>query len=130
VKVAILTRNAALNAEAALANGGTISIRSGTQPATPETAVTGTLLATVSLNATAFGAASNGTITAAAIVGDVTADATGTATWFRMWRSDGTTAVLDGSVGTSGADLNINSIAIQAGAAVEVTALSITLPEA
>jgi len=128
MKVAINTRNVELNALAALANSGTIAIRTGTQPATPETAVTGTLLATLTMNATAFGAAAAGVITAAAITGDTTADATGTATWFRMWKSDGTTAILDGSVGTSGADLNLNSVDIQAGADVEITSLTITLP--
>lgn len=128
MKMAINSRNVELNALAALMNSGTLAIYTGTQPATPESAVTGTLLGTLTLNATAFGAASGGVITANAITGDTTADATGTAGYFRIWKSDGTTAVLDGTVGTSGADLNLNSVAIQAGADIEITSLTITLP--
>jgi hypothetical protein len=128
VKVAILTRDAALNAEAALLNGGTLAFYTGTQPATPETAVTGTLLGTLTLGNPAFGASSGGMITANAITGDLAADATGTAGYFRAWRSNGTTAVLDGTVGTSGADCNVNSVAFQIGADIEVTSWTITLP--
>ena len=42
-------------------------------------------------------------------------------------KSDGTTAVWDGSVGTSGATLNLNSVAIQSGAQVDVTSLTFTV---
>jgi hypothetical protein len=87
---------------------------------------TQTLLAELRWNATAFGAASSGVATANAITADTSADNTGTATWFRALKSDGTTVVFDGSVGTSGADLNLNSTAISAGATVSVTAFTYT----
>ena len=128
MKMAINSRDVELNALAALMNSGLIKIYTGTQPATPETAVTGTLLGTLTMNATAFGSSASGVITANAITGDTTADATGTAGYFRILKSDATTAVLDGSVGTSGADLNLNSVAISAGAEIEVTSMTITLP--
>jgi len=128
VKVAINTRNVELNALAALLNSGTVAIYAGTLPATPETAVNGTLLGTLTLANPAFGAAAAGVITANAVTGDLTADATGTAAYFRAWKSDGTTAVLDGTVGTSGADMNLNSVAIQAGADIEIASWTITLP--
>lgn len=127
-RTSIVARNAAADAQAALANTGYLRIYSGTKPATPETAASGTLLAELRMNATAFGAASGGVITANAITGDSSADATGTAGWFRILKSDGTTALWDGDVATSGADLNLNSIAISSGAAVDVTALTVTLP--
>lgn len=127
-RTSIVARNAAADAQAALANTGYLRIYSGTKPATPETAASGTLLAELRMNATAFGAASGGVITANAITGDSSADATGTAGWFRILKSDGTTALWDGDVSTSGADLNLNSIAISSGAAVDVTALTVTLP--
>jgi len=118
--------NAAVNEQAdrlaTLANSGKLRIYDGTQPATADTAVsTQTLLAELTMNATAFGAASAGVITANAITSDSSADATGTATWFRLLKSDGTTPLWDGSVGTSGANLNLNSVAIQSGAAVSVS---------
>ena len=66
-------------------------------------AITGTLLADLTCNATFAAAASNGVLTLNAITSDSSADATGTATHFRIYKSDGTTAVLQGDVGTSGA---------------------------
>ena len=119
--------SAAADAVCPLLNNGYLRIYSGTQPATADTAVTTqTLLAELRWNATAFGAASSGVATANAITSDTSAANTGTATWFRALKSDGTTVVFDGSVGTSGADLNLNSTAISAGATVSVTAFTYT----
>jgi hypothetical protein len=128
MKTSIAARNAALDALAALANSGYIRIYSGSQPATPETAASGTLLAELRFNATAFGAAASGVITAGAITADSSADNTGTAGYYRALKSDGTTALWDGSVSTSGADLNLNSTAIQSAASVSISALTYTLP--
>ena len=128
MKTSIAARNAALDALAPLVNSGYLRIYSGSQPATPETAASGVLLAELRFNATAFGAAAAGVLTANAITGDSSADATGTAGYYRVLASDGTTALWDGSVNTSGADLNLNSVAIQSGAAVSSSALTYTLP--
>ena len=59
----------------------------------------------------AFGTDTNGTLTLGT-VNDGTAVATGTAQFFRIFKSDGTTVVMDGSVGATGADLNLNTTAI------------------
>jgi hypothetical protein len=125
----ITARNDALDIMGALADNGYLRIYSGTKPATPETAASGTLLAELRLNATAFGVAASGSVTANAITGDSSANASGTAGWFRILSSDGTTPVWDGDVATSGAELNLNSIAISAGAAVNITSFTITLPQ-
>jgi hypothetical protein len=130
LKTSIVSRNAELDALAALANSGKLRIYDGAQPATPETAVSGqNLLAELTMNATAFGAAASGVITAAAITSDTDADATGTAAWYRLLKSDGTTVLWDGSVGTSGCDLNLNSVAIQQHAQVSVSSFTYTLPQ-
>jgi hypothetical protein len=55
-----------------------------------------------------------------------TAASTGTATWFRIVQTDGSTHVLDGTVGTSGADLNLNTTSIVSGATVSITSFTIT----
>jgi len=128
MKTSIAARNVALNALAAEANNGYVRIYSGSQPATPETAASGTLLAELRFGATAFGSAASGVITANALTADSAADATGTAGYYRALKSDGTTALWDGSVSTSGADLNMNSTAIQSGAQVSISSLSYTLP--
>jgi hypothetical protein len=126
-KLANNAASAAADAVTALLNNGYLRIYDGSQPATADTAVsTQVLLAELRFGATAFGAASNGVSTANAITSDSSADNTGTAAWFRALKSDGTTPVFDGSVGTSGANLNLNSVAISAGAAVSVSSLTYT----
>jgi hypothetical protein len=112
-----------------LGNGGTIKIYTGTQPATADTGIGGsTLLATFTLGSPGFGNAVNGVITLSGTPLTVAAAATGTAGWFRMWKSDGTTAVLDGSVGTSGAQINLNTTSITSGVNVSITSGTITMP--
>lgn len=119
-------KNATLDATLDLLNNGKFRIYDGTRPAGPDTAVgSQVLLAELTFGATAFAAASSGSKTANAITADTTADATGTATWFRLLTS-GDTAVIDGSVGTSGTDLVLNVASIVAGVEVAVTSLVIS----
>lgn len=126
--MALALRNTALDSIDSNFNSGKLRIYSGTQPATPDTALSGnTLLAELTFNATAFGAASGGVITANAITSDSSADATGTAAFFRCFASDGTTALLDGSVGTATTDMTINTVSIVSGATVSCSAFTITL---
>lgn len=127
--ISVGAQNASVDATTALLNGGTIEIRTGSMPATPATAASGTLLGTLTLSATAFGASSGGTATANAITGDSSADATGTAGYFRA-KSSGGTAVIDGDVGTSGAALNLNSVSIVAGGTINITSWTFTVPGA
>ncbi len=125
--ISVARKNAMLDTLLDSLNSGTINIYSGTRPATPDTALSGnTLLASLTFGSTAFAAATGGTKTANAITQDSSADNTGTATFFRAFQSNGTTAVIDGSVSTSGADMNINSTAISAGAAVSCSSMVIT----
>lgn len=107
--------NTQQDAAAPLANSGIINIYTGTQPATGDTALSGnTLLVTLTLNATAFGASSAGVIAANAITSGV-AVATGTATWFRVLKSDTTTKLFDGSVGTSATNMILPTTSITSG---------------
>jgi hypothetical protein len=122
-----LAVNTKVDALAAQLNGGFLDIYDGTQPTTADTAIGAQVkLAHIGFNATAFGAGSAGVATANAFTPDSSADATGTATWFRAYKANGTTPVMDGSVGTSGANLNLNSVAISAGAAVTVSSFTLT----
>lgn len=105
-----------------------LRIYDGTRPATGGTATT--LLAELTCNATFAPAASGGVLTLNAITQDSSANATGTATWFRIVASDGTTHVLDGSVSTSGSDLNLNSTSIVATGTVSISSFTITAPNA
>lgn len=88
-----------------------IRIYSGTQPANANTAIsTQTLLVSLNISG-AFGTDSNGTLTFST-VNNGTAVASGTASFFRIVKSDGTTVIMDGSVGTSSADLVLNTTTI------------------
>lgn len=126
-KLTNLGANASADAVCALCNGGHLKILDGTQAVSADTAISGqNVLANLTLNATAAAAASGGVATFNAITPDSDADATGTASWFRVYKSDGTTAVFDGSVGTSLADLNLSTTAIVIHATVTVTSLTYT----
>jgi len=127
---------AACNAIVDLIDAGTppglLNIYTGSAPTNVEDSATGTLLATLTFSTTAFGAAADATpgaiATAATITGDSSADATGTAGYFRITNAAGT-AIMQGTVGTSGADLNLTSTSIVATEPVNVTSLTFTVPE-
>lgn len=105
------------------AGAGLLRIYDGTRPATCGTATT--LLAELTMSDPSASAASAGVLTFSSITADSSANATGTATWFRLVDSTGT-CVLDGNVGTSGSDLNLNSVSISTGQNVAVTSFTIT----
>jgi hypothetical protein len=127
---------------------GVLRIYSGSQPSSPDAAVSGTLLLEVSVDAGAFvhgafdnglefGDAADGAISKAS--GETWQDtgiASGTAGWFRFVGNptdDGSASTslprLDGNVGTSGADLNMSSTAVVAGSTYTIDSFTLTLPE-
>jgi hypothetical protein len=119
--------DAALNALTALANGGTVTIYNGSQPATPDVAVTSQVaLVTLNLSATAAGSASAGTATMNAVTSAVAGNS-GTASWFRVYASGGA-AVWDGDVGTSGADMNFTTTTFTSGVTYGVTSWTVSMP--
>ena len=127
LKMSAAVRNAMLDAiTTQVGTTAKLRIYSGTRPANVAASITGTLLAELTCNATFAPSASGGVLTLNSITSDSSADATGTATHFRLWNSAGSTAMVDGDVGTSGSDLNLNTTSIVAGAAVSVTSFTIT----
>src|SRR5690349_19251052 len=105
-----------------------LRIYSGTAPATVGTALSGnTLLAELACGSTFAAAASGGVLTLNSISNDTSADATGTATFFRIYKSNGTTAVVQGSVTATGGggNLTLATTSIVAGAVVSVTSATI-----
>ena len=126
MEITIAARNAAGAALTALLNSGSIEIRTGSSPGV-DSAATGTLLGTLPLSATAFGTWAAGSATANAITQDASADATGTAGYFRALNS-GLAAVIDGTVATSGTDMILNSVSITSGATIDITSWTINHP--
>lgn len=107
----------------AVGASGLLKIYSGAVPADVGTALGAqVLLGTLACSATFAAGAASGVLTANAITSDSSADATGTASFFRLTTSGGT-AVVQGTVGTSGADLNLNTTSIVAGGPIAVTSL-------
>lgn len=100
--------------------GCKFNLYNGTQPANANTAVTSQVLLVSMTIAGAFGSDVNGTLTLGSVT-SAAASNSGNATWFRIFKSDGSTVVLDGSVGISGADLNLNSVTITALQTVSIT---------
>jgi hypothetical protein len=99
---------------------GYINIYTGAAPANCGTVASGTLLVSLPCSAT-YGVASAGVLTANAITATA-ATGTGTAGYYRLCTSAaGTTVIEQGTVGTSGADLNLNSVSITATQTVSVT---------
>lgn len=127
---------------------GIIEIYSGAQPATADSAVAGTLLATITVNAGAFvpGVTTNGLGFDAAALGAVSKAAAetwkgnglavGTAGWFRFKGNaadaGGASAVLprlDGSCGVGGAgELSLGTLATAVGVPITVDVFSFSLP--
>jgi len=109
----------------AVGASGLVRIYDGTRPAGPGTAIsTQVLLAELTCSAT-FGTVSGGVLTVSSITADSSANATGTATWFRVTTSAGA-GVIDGNVGTSGSDLNLTSTGITTGQSVSIKSFTIT----
>ena len=128
-KISYVAANAAADAIGDLCDLALLRIYDGTQPNSCNSAVGAqVMLAELTLNAAGFAASSAGVITAGAITADAAADAKGTASWFRVLQAAGNTAMFDGSVGTATANLVLNSVSIQTGATVSVTALTYTQP--
>ena len=107
--------NATVNAQGdtlvALLSNGYRRIYDGTQAATADTAIGAqVLLAELRHGTPAAGATVNGLITFNSFTADSSANATGTPTWYRDLKSDGTTVVMDGTAGASGCNMNLTGL--------------------
>ena len=119
-------RNSRLDVITAAIDAGTaglLRIYDGSRPATGGAATT--LLAELTFSDPSAAGAAAGVLTFSAITADASANATGTATWFRIVTS-AAAFVLDGSVSTAGADINFNTTSIVTGANVSVSSLVFT----
>lgn len=108
-------------------DGGSIEIRSGGQPADPDSAASGTLLCTITLPTPAFGAAAVGVVSKTGTWAGV-AGASGTAGWARF-KNAAATRSFDVTVAETGADLTIDIEDIVLSGVVTVTSFTYTVPE-
>lgn len=114
--------NAAINAGA---GAGKCRIYNGSRPATGGAATT--LLAELTLSDPASPGSASGVLTLSAITRDASADATGTATWFRVLDSNNA-FVFDGSVTATGGggDMELINVSLTAGMPVEISSFVLT----
>jgi len=97
-------------------------------PANCAAAITGTVLATLNLPSDWMAAASSGSKAMLGTWQDASADAAGTADFFRLFASDGTTCHAQGTVTATGGggDLTLDNTNIAAGQSVTVTSFTIS----
>ena len=125
MNVATATAAAMLAAVTTLLNGGTLVFYGGTQPTTPETALSGnTALTTFTYATPSFGAPSyvspNEQASASLVSTSSNPTANGTASFARAFTSGGA-AVADLTIGTSGTDIVVGSTTISIGVPVTIS---------
>lgn len=128
IRFSLSLRNAVANAvkDTIGDTASLLRIYTGTQPATADTAPSGTLLCEIPLTSGFINATAG--FTELAFTAEVgTAVASGTAGWARWCDSSGTVAV-DGSVGTAGTDFIISPASIVDTEDVTVTSIQLSQP--
>ena len=103
-------------------SGAKFQIYDGSRPATGAAITTQVKLAEFTLGTPFASSASSGLLTLTTPA-NTTGLAAGTATWGRIVKSDGTTFVMDLSVGS---DFTLNTTTVSVGLTMQVTAASIT----
>lgn len=127
IRIETAVRTAMMTALETAIDGGagpaTLEVRTGAQPANANTAASGTLLVTFTMNDPA-GAVASGVITFSVSPAIASlAVASGTAGWARLKDSTGAT-ILDGSVGTSATDFIIDTTTVTSGQNIALVAVS------
>jgi len=127
VQLSTTVRNARLDAiESTIGASAILRIRSGSLPANCAATDSGTVLAALTLPSDWMAAASSGSKALAGTWQDTSADATGTAAHFRIYDSGGSTCHIQGTVGTSGTDMIVDSTSFTVGQQFTVTAFTLT----
>ena len=129
LQYSVAVRNARLDAvESTIGTSAVLKIFDGSKPATCADADAGTVLATCSLPSDWMAAASSGTKAKSGTWEDTSADNTGTADYFRIYASNGTTCGMQGTVtGTGGGgDMEVDNVNFASGQAFSVTSFTIT----
>jgi hypothetical protein len=130
IQISVEASNLRLDALEPLFANGVLEIRSGAVPANNAAANTGTVLATITLPADPFGAASGRSKTFLGSWVDSSADNTGTAAHFRVFKTDGTTCHMQGTVTNTGGggDMTVNNVSFASGQNFSITAFTMNDP--
>ena len=129
IQLSTTLRNARLDQiETTVGTAAILRIYSGSMPANVAAATTGTLLAEATLPSDWMAAASSGSKALSGTWSDTSVNATGTAGYFRIFASDGTTAHIQGTVTNSGGggDMIVDSTSFVSGTTFTVTSFTLT----
>ena len=127
IQLSIAGRNGRLDSfETVCGTSAVLKVFTGSPPANCAAADSGTVLATANLPSDWMAAASGGTKAKSGTWEDLSADNTGTAGHFRIYDSGVTTCHMQGTVGTSGADMIVNSTSFTATQAFTVNSFTLT----
>lgn len=135
LQLSVTARNALLDAiETAAGTAAVLKIYDLTAgaPADCAAGITGTILVTMTLETDWMNPASTGTKTKLGVWQDASADNPGTADFFRLFASDGTTCHIQGTVTATGGggDMTLDNASIAAAQQVTITGFTLTAPNA
>lgn len=125
----VAVRNARLDAiESTIGVSAILAIMSGSAPANCAASETGTRLVTATLPSDWMANASSGSKAKSGTWQDASADNTGTAGYFRIYDSTGTTCHMQGTVTAtgSGGDMTLDNTSIASSQSVTVTGFTLT----
>lgn len=129
LQLAVSVRNAMLDAiETDTGTSPRLKIKSGAAPADCAAADSGTVLADITCPSDFMAAAGSGAKAKSGTWQDTSADATGTAAHFRLYKSDGTTCQAQGTVTVTGGggDMTVDSVSFTAAQQFTVTGFTLT----
>lgn len=129
LQYSVAVRNAQLDAvETTIGTAPLLRIYSGSVPATCATAASGTLLAEMTLPSDWMAAASSGSKSLSGTWQDASANAAGTAGYWRLYDSGGSTCHAQGTVTATGGggDMTLDNTSIASAQSVTVTSFTIS----
>lgn len=129
VQLSVAARNARLDAiETELITGGAphLKLRTGAQPADCATADSGTVLCDMTLPADPMAGAGSGQKAKSGTWSGTGSGGGGTAAHFRLYKNDGTTCVMQGSVGQGSGDLSLDNNVIADGQTITISTFTLT----
>ena len=125
MRLSQITNDVMLYSIGELCNGGYLRIYGGNMPKSAEKKAENQSIVELRFPTPAFRSPDRGVITSTSSL-DAIISSTGKATWFRVSNSLGQ-AILDGTVGTAGADLNLTSIDFELGAKFTLDSFTIAI---
>jgi hypothetical protein len=127
IQLSVTVRNARLDAiETAVGTSALLRVFSGSPPANCAAADSGTLIAEMSLPSSWMADAASGAKAIAGTWQDLSCNNAGTVGHFRIYNTAGSTCHLQGTAGTSGTDMIVDTAAPTAGQSFTVSSFTLT----